>query len=184
MAAQLPDYYRQFAEKPPAQKSRDEPKPRGREEAPRVEAPSVAYRADTFAVSLYEEWEDTTVYVLAGPATDEVQHNVTISVGHHVEVDSLIDFADWQVKSVEETLKGCRLLLKDQVQLDCGVPAYRAIFVWYPTDDVRLYQEQLYVLHGGRGYTLTASFTKKTRKTLGPRVQRVMLSFTPRDAAE
>ena len=113
-----------------------------------------------------------------------MQHNVTISVGHHVEVDSLIDFADWQVKSVEETLKGCRLLLKDQVQLDCGVPAYRAIFVWYPTDDVRLYQEQLYVLHGGRGYTLTASFTKKTRKTLGPRVQRVMLSFTPRDAAE
>lgn len=182
MASQLPDYYRQFAERRPAEESGKGPSQRRPEPDQTEMAPPVEYRADTFAIDLYEDWQDKTVYILAGPATDDVQHNVTINVGHDVEVDSLIDFADWQVKSLEEELKGCRLLLKDQVQLDCGIPAYRAIFVWYPMEEVRLYQEQLYVLHEGRGYTLTASFTKKTRKTLGPKVERIMRSFTPEPA--
>ena len=173
MSTQLPDYYRQFAEKRPpdarprpsqAQRPNERPEPQG-------EPPSVAYEADSFSIKLYEEWQDKTVYVLGGPATDDVQHNITVTVGKDVEVEALIDFADWQVKSLEQTLKGCRLLLKDRVELLCGLPAYRAVFVWYPAEEKRIYQEQLYVLYEGRGYTLTASFTKKTFRTLGPRVE-------------
>lgn len=184
MPPQVPDYYRQFAEPRPKGESGASERQRGRGPEPTAPQPQAApptapYRADAFAMNLYEEWQDKTVFVLGGPAIDEVQHNITVTVGHDVEVDKLIDFADWQVKSLEETLKGCRLLLKDQVLLDCGLRAYRAIFVWWPTEERRLYQEQLYVLHEARGYVLTTSFTKKTRKTLGPKVERMMLSFVP-----
>lgn len=186
MPTELPDYYKQFAQKRPTKEAPSPPAERRRRpdqepDQPYQQAPppGISYRADTFAIDLYEEWQDKTVFILGGPATDDVQHNVTVTVGRDVEAESLIDFADWQIKSLEEALKGCRLLLKDRVELDCGLPAFRAIFVWWPTEERRLYQEQFYVLHEGRGFVLTASFTKKTRKTLGPKVERIMRSFNP-----
>ena len=80
---------------------------------------------------------------------------------------------------MENELKGCRLLKQGKTQLANGLPAYEAIFSWYPTDDLRVYQHQIFVLHEKRGYKLTATFTKKTRKTIGPLVERMMLSFNP-----
>ncbi len=58
-----------------------------------------------------------------------------------------------------------------------GMTAYQAIFSWFPTDGVKVYQEQIFVLAEGCAYMLTATFSKKTRKTLGPQVERMMLSF-------
>jgi hypothetical protein len=70
-------------------------------------------------------------------------------------------------------------LKKEEIKLANGMPAYRAIFSWYPTDELRVYQEQMYVLHEKTAFRMTATFTKKTRKTLGPLVERMMLSFNP-----
>ena len=146
------------------------------EDAPEFPKP---YRADRFVFALGEDWTDKTMYILGGPVTDGVQHNITIHVEPDVPVEALLDYADVQIQSLETQLQRCRVLKRDQVELDTGLPAYRAIFTWYPAEDRRLYQEQLYVLHQQTGYTLTATFTKKTRKTLGPQVERIMLSFTP-----
>jgi hypothetical protein len=96
-----------------------------------------------------------------------------------VEADSVYDFAAQEIALLEPQLEGFRLLVDDPIELDCGEPAYRAIFCWYPEDDLKLYQEQIYVLPDERGYTLTASFTRNTRKQLGAAVERMMLSFTP-----
>ena len=71
------------------------------------------------------------------------------------------------------------MLKKEPVALESGLPAYRALFVWYPAEDMKVYQEQLYVLHDGVGYRLTATFSRKSRKLLGPQIERIMLGFTP-----
>ena len=71
------------------------------------------------------------------------------------------------------------LLKKGNKTLTNGMPAYEAIFRWYPSEDLRIYQHQIFVLHKNNGYKLTTSFTKKTRKILGPQVERIMLSFNP-----
>jgi hypothetical protein len=63
--------------------------------------------------------------------------------------------------------------------LDNGTEAYEAIFKWYPVNEFRIYQHQVYILIDKTAYKLTASFTKKTRQTLGPQVERMMLSFNP-----
>jgi len=137
------------------------------------------YHAQYFSLTLLESWQDKTVYTLTGPVEDGVQHNITINLEPEVQFDSLREFAEWQIRTLEEELKGCRLLKKEEIKLANGMPAYRAIFSWYPTDEVRVYQEQMYVLHEKSAYSMTATFTKKTRKTLGPLVERMMLSFNP-----
>jgi hypothetical protein len=141
--------------------------------------PESPYRGDLFTMRLYDDWQDKTIYTIAGPVTDGIQHNIIINLNPDVETDSLRDYADWQIASLTGELKGCRVLYQGPITLANGLSAYKAIFCWYPTEELRIYQEQIYVLVGTAGYNLTASFTKKTRKTLGPLVERMMLSFNP-----
>jgi len=140
---------------------------------------ALIYRANTFSVKVNENWQDKTIYTIAGPVTDGIQHSIIINLNPDVETDSLRDYADWNIASLTNELKGCRLLMQAPINLANGLPAYKAIFCWFPTEELRIYQEQIYILVGTTGYNLTASFTKKTRKTLGPQVERMMLSFSP-----
>jgi hypothetical protein len=137
------------------------------------------YNADSFTINLLEGWQDKTVYTLAGPVVDNIQHNVVITAGQNVPFTSVREFAEWQIASAEQELKGCRLLKKGNTTLANGTSAHEAIFVWYPVEGLKVYQEQIFVLSEGTAYTLTATFTKKSRKTLGPQVERMMLSFEP-----
>jgi hypothetical protein len=141
--------------------------------------PKKNYRGNEFMINLYDDWQDKTVFTITGPVTDGIQHNITIMVEHDIEVESLRDFADWNVTTLEEQLKGCRVLKQGEINLNNGIPAYKVVYVWYPSEELRLYQEQILLLVDKTSYKLTASFTKKSRKTLGPQVERMMLSFNP-----
>ena len=141
--------------------------------------PDTMFQGNGFTLKLYEDWKDKTIYTVAGPVTDGVQHNIIVMVDYDLEVDNLRDFADWNISTLENELKGCRLLTQGEISLANGLPAYKAVFRWYPTEELRIYQEQIFVLVDKTGYKLTASFTKKTRKILGPQVERMMLSFQP-----
>jgi len=148
-----------------------------------IPQPHVRYQGNSFSLKLYEEWNDQTIHTILGPVTDGVQHNIMIQLDPDAEGMSLTDYADWQMRSLEEQLRGCRLLLRQQIDLTSGLPAYRAIFSWYPSENQRLIQEQIYVVAGTKVYRMTATFTKKTRKTIGPAVERMMLSFNPQAEA-
>jgi hypothetical protein len=174
----IPEYYRHYVDQPSQQST-----PSERKEAvdKSNKLPSGIYRGNTFTIGLNEEWTDKTIHIISGPVSDEIQHNIIINVDPEPGTDSLINFAEVHIKTLEEQLKGCRLLKKDKIQLNNGLPAYRTIFRWFPAENVRLYQEQIYVFQNGTGYILTASFTKKTRKTLGPQVERLLMTFSPHE---
>lgn len=138
------------------------------------------YRADAFRMDLPSaDWSDKSVYTITGPTLDGVTHNISITTDAGVEAESVYDFAGEEIAALKTQLEECRILLDDPIELYCGKPAYRVIFFWYPEDDLKLYQEQLYVLDHSTGYTLTASFTRNTRKQIGDDVERMMLSFQP-----
>jgi len=196
MSPEIPDYYRHLAESGEKEKGkkvasqteaepevlRGMPIPTSRARQPEIAPPPASgnlYKANSFTINLPDQWTDKTIFTLTGPATDDIQHNITVNAKSDLEVESLLEFAESQFGTLESELKGCTLLLNEPCQLTSGLPAHRAIFVWWPAEDLRLYQEQIYVLHGNTGFTLTASFTKKTRKTIGPEVERAMLSFQP-----
>lgn len=137
------------------------------------------FRGNSFTLSFPDGWQDKTIYTLTGPVEDGIQHSVLITLEQNVAFDSVREYAEWQIGALEQELKGCRLLKKGNISLANGLPAYQAIFSWYPTETLRVYQEQIFVLADATAYKLTATFTKKTRKTLGQQVERMMLSFTP-----
>ena len=192
----IPDYYRQFQNNP----NKDEPakedqqkkveqasdnvnqkisKQQQVQQSKKVEDKTKLFTANRFTINMLEDWEDKTIYTLTGPVTDGIQHNVIINVDPDVPFDELIDYAEWQIKSLEEELKSCTLLKKGETKLDNGMEAYEAIFSWFPIDDIRIYQHQIYILIDKTAYKLTASFTKKTRQTIGPAIVRMMKSFNP-----
>ena len=137
------------------------------------------YRGNVFTINQPEEWQDETVYTLTGPIEDGIKHNVLINVEHNVEVDSVAEHADRQIETLTAQLQGCRFLKRGEIRLNNGLEAYEAVFRWYPADEVRLYQRQVYVLLENTAYTLTSTFTKKSRKIIGPEVDRIMMSFRP-----
>jgi hypothetical protein len=158
---------------------RQQARPPAPQQGPPPERPKNSYRGNSFTLNLFDGWHDETLYSIYGPVTDGIQHNIIIVMNRDVTASALVDYADWNIASVEGELKGCRVLKREEIKLLNGMPAYRAIFRWYPNEKMRIFQEQIYVLVGTTGYKLTASFSKKTRKTLGPSVEQMMLSFTP-----
>lgn len=172
----------------PARASMPPPKAR---QAPSASRPSRAlalekplegrpYEADRFNMLLPDGWQDRTVYTLLGPLTDGIQHNITVSLDPETSFETVKDFAEVQVQTLEESLPGMRLLKKEATQLANGTPAYRIIFKWSPTEEQTLFQQQVYVVDHGTAYSLTASFSRKTRKTVGPQITRIMLGFEPK----
>lgn len=138
------------------------------------------YEAARFSLPLPEGWRDTTVFILAGPLTDGIQHNITVSLDPETPFEAVKDFAEVQVQALEESLPGIQVLKQEAMQLARGTPAYRVIFKWSPAEDQTLFQQQVYVVDHGTAYRLTASFSRKTRKTVGPEVTRTMLAFEPK----
>jgi hypothetical protein len=191
----IPDYYRQFQNQPSEEKKEEKSpespeaektgkpqqkqpaKPVAKQEVPKDK--TVVFRGNGFTVNQLEEWEDKTIYTITGPVTDGIQHNIIITVDRENTFESLSEYAEWNIKTLEEELKGCTLLKKGETQLTNGSEAYEAIFSWYPLDDYRIYQHQIYTFYEKTAFKLTASFTKKTRQTIGPAILRMMLSFNP-----
>lgn len=174
MGRTLPPYYRRIEQAVWQQGGQQ----RGRGAERRADS-QFLFHADDFALRLQDGWQNETVYVLEGPVEDDLQHTIQINVDPNAGGIAVIDYADMQIEGQKSTLRGCRLLMKRFTQLDNEMRAYRAIFDWYPTEERRVYQDHFYVVYDDIGYRLTANFTKKTRKTLGPKVERAFRSFDP-----
>jgi hypothetical protein len=138
------------------------------------------YNVNQFSINQPDGWNDITIYTFAGPLDDNIQHNIIIQIDNNVKFDSLEEYANMLTSSLERDLNSCRILSYGEISLANGLPAYRAIFRWQPTDELLLYQEQMFVLVHNTGYRLTATFTRKTRKTLGPLVGNILRSFEPK----
>jgi len=190
----IPEYYRKFQtpkkdkaseekvdeqqQKQPTQpQTQQKPEVQKSAQAPQTKDKTKLYQGNGFTLNQLEDWQDKTLYTITGPVTDGIQHNIIISVDQEPAFKDLVEYAEWHIKTMEKELKSCMLLKKNETKLADGTDAYEAIFSWYPTDQIRIYQHQIFVLVEKAMYKMTASFTKKTRKTIGPSVERMMLSF-------
>lgn len=192
----IPEYYRQFQNKPPEKKEtenkaaveivdapvlkKSEPAPKSETVQPKQEPSpykTVLFQGNGFTLKRKEDWEDKTIYTITGPVTDGIQHNIIISVEKDVTFDNVKDYAEWQLKSLTQELKGCTMLSKTEVKLFNGMNAVEAYYSWYPVTDIKIYQRQMFILAGTTAYKMAASFTKKTQHTVGPEVEKMMLSF-------
>ncbi|WP_420457096.1 DcrB-related protein [Rubrivirga sp.] len=138
--------------------------------------PTTPYRADAFSLALPPGWSDATTHTIAGPVADGRAHHVTVVTVPH-DGQSLAALADAQVRAALDALPGAAVLVRDAVALDDGSPAERAVLRWSPVAGDVLYQQQVVAVVGDRALTLSASFSARTRRLLGPEVHRLMLSL-------
>ena len=130
-----------------------------------------------FAFNLPEGWQDQSVYRFVGPEEDGIQQNIMVTVEHDVVHPGLSQYAQINIHAVEQALQGYHELKQGLLALDSGRPAYEIVYKWTPVKDRTVYQRVLYLLEDRTGYILTASFSKKTWKTNGPEIDRILRSF-------
>jgi hypothetical protein len=173
----IPEYYRKFQEQSAQIESPVTPPPIA-DGTPEL-SHSDLFESNTFSIIKPDGWQNKTIYTITGPVENGIQHNVIITVEENSPFENLLDYADWHIHSLERELQGCRLLKKDKISLTNRLAAYEAIFSWFPTNGMEIFQKQIFILCDKTGYKITASFTQETLDTLGPRVDQMIQSFNP-----
>ena len=136
-----------------------------------------------FDLTLPAGWEDQTVYCYAGPYDSGVQHLLTLSVDPKA-FSPLSEYARERIDATLDTLTGTEVLKEEEKTLPNGVQAYEVVIRWIPTEDNVIFRKQVYVIFEGKAYCFAANFSKKTIKTVGVEVDRIINSLVPLGEAE
>lgn len=131
-----------------------------------------------FSMNFPPEWKENTVYTFEGPEDDGVKHNILVNIEHDIDITDIEKYANRQINAIENELQGYNELKREKTKLDNGLSAYELVYKWCPVENVEIYQKILYVLSNNTGYSLTASFSKKTFKMMGSKVDKIFKSFT------
>jgi hypothetical protein len=140
---------------------------------------SNAQSKEGFTIVLPDSWKNETIYTYKGPDDSGVQHNLVVMVDTELETQDLNSYAQQRIQAMMNTLNGFELLGQRERPLKSGLGAYEAVFKWIPTEGKVIFQKQVYLISDGKGYNFTASFSKKTLKTIGNDVDAIIDSFTP-----
>lgn len=131
-----------------------------------------------FTLEIPQEWEDHSIYRFDGPINDGIKHNIIITIENNVEVPNLQHYVEMNIKTLKMGLQGYIELKQAPFILNNGISAYELVYKWIPVDNREVYQKVIYILINKTGYILSATFSKKTWKTMGPEVDKILKSFT------
>lgn len=148
------------------------------QEKAKVKYSDYAVLNNRFSFKLPPEWKDQSVYRFEGPVEDGIQHAIIVTIEQDVEVPSLERFAELQIKSLETDLQGYQELKRGPLVLESRIPAYEVVYKWLPVKDRKVYQRAVWVVLNNTGYMLLATFSKKSWKTRGLEVDKILMSFT------
>lgn len=134
-----------------------------------------------FKLNLPDSWENNTVYTYMGPDDSGLQHILNLTIDTYVETDDLSEYAKERINIVLENIHSAEVLLEEERTLDNGHQAYVCVYKWSPSAEQIIYQKLVYMIINNIGYNFIANFTKKTFKTIGIEVDRIINSLTPVD---
>jgi len=130
-------------------------------------------------IQLPDDWDDRTVHTFMGPDDSGVQHLLTLVVDPEVVDDNVSDYARQRIDTLMDSLQGAEILKAEERTLPGGNCIYECVYKWVPPKDKPIFQKVVYLIAGGTGYTFSANFSKKTIKTIGVEVERMIDSFRP-----
>ncbi len=134
---------------------------------------------DQFRLELPDGWADRTVHYFLGPEHSGVQHMLQLVVDRELQTDDVAEYARDRIDQVIETMPSAEALKEGPRTLSGGVPVYEAIYRWVPPSGTVTFQKLVYMIRDGIGYGFSANFSKKTIKTIGVEVDRIIDSFKP-----
>lgn len=134
---------------------------------------------DRFHVNLPESWEDRTVHYYMGPDDSGVQHALTMIVDHTAAGIDLQEYARDRIDAAINTLQSVEILKDEERELANGRPVHECVYKWIPSDDRIIFRKLVFIMIDDTAYTFSADFSKKTIKTIGVEVDRIIESFMP-----
>jgi hypothetical protein len=137
-----------------------------------------------FRLTLPNGWEDRTVHQFLGPDDSGVQHVLNLVVDPNAQTDDVEDYARDRIDQVIESMPAAEILKEEQKILPNGVEAYEVIYKWVSPNGKVTFQKLVYMIRDGVAYAFSANFSKKTIKTIGVEVDRIIDSFEPGPAGQ
>jgi hypothetical protein len=96
----------------------------------------------------------------------------------------LEEYARNRIEAALGALQGAEVLKEGEKRLENGRNVYECVFKWIPSDDKIIFRKTVFMIIDGAGYTFGANFSKKTLKTIGVEMERMIESFQPGAAIE
>lgn len=137
-----------------------------------------------FSISLPSGWEDQTIYTYMGPEDSGVQHLLTLVVDKSAGKTELADYVRERRELTLNMMPGMEVLKEEARTIAGGFPAIEIVFKWIPSDDNIIFRKQVYLIVDEIAYIFSANFSKKTIKTIGTEVDRIINSFNPKPESE
>ena len=131
-----------------------------------------------FKLSFPDGWKETTVHTFEGPFDSGVQHNLVMTVLPALQADvKLGTFAKFQTETSAGMLPGFEMVSEKEVAFFNGIPGYEVCYTYRPTDEIVFHQKQWYFAIKDKVYLVTATFNKKTMKTIAQEVEQIIRSL-------
>ena len=142
-------------------------------------APRKPIQDSRFSMKMSSEWVDqTSFYYIEGPEDDGIKHHIRVQIEEEFEEADIKEFAEMKIKNLSNTLQTYQELKQGPVRLNNKpIPAYEVVYKWKVQDKREVYQRMMYVLSKKTAFILTATFSEKTFKRLGPQVEMIFKSF-------
>jgi hypothetical protein len=133
-----------------------------------------------FQLTFPDGWKETTVYTFEGPYDSGIQHNLVLSLlPKFPDNVTLPQYVKSQLEESASALPGFELISEKEIHHSESAGGYETVFRYQPSDDVRYIQKQWYFIFKENVYLFTATFNKKTLKTIGKEIEGVILSLKP-----
>jgi hypothetical protein len=133
-----------------------------------------------FQITFPSSWCETSIYSFQGPHDSGIQHNLVLTIDSNVPKNTdLILWAKQQFGTSKESLPGFELINEKEITLTSGIAAYEIVCRYCPSDARALFQKQVFIIIEEKGYIFTATFSKKTLKTIANEVDEIIASIMP-----
>ena len=132
-----------------------------------------------FLLTLPDGWSDRTAYLFQGPDDSGVQHNLQLVIEPDTDVADAAEYGRDRFGSLMGSIQGATVLKEEEKTLSDGRIVYECVYKWIPVDSQIMFNKVVYMIIDGAGYTFMANFSKKTIKTIGVEVDRIIESFHP-----
>ncbi len=134
-----------------------------------------------FDLKLPSDWHEQTVYTFSGPQESGVYHTLVITLDREAGKQSLREYARSHIDQTLASRPDARTLKSEERELGNGLTAYEFAYATTPAPQQAEIRKLIFIITGGIAYTITANFSKKTAKTIGRQVEKILESFTPID---
>lgn len=137
------------------------------------------FRGIGFTLHIPQQWVDQTTYMLAGPKDGEMIHHIWITPDLKPRITPLSSYVNSRIHALTQTANGWLLSQMKEIEMAPGLKGIQADLRWSPTEHLVFYQKQIYVTHQEINFTIHTQMTKRSKLTLGPAIERAMLTFRP-----